>query len=73
MPLTSVQKQLISQLSPTVESKSVTISERGLTYCGNNGKYRDRKGVDHNWQSDALMLHEAPHVIDWCSSILTVR
>ena len=30
-PLTSVQKQLISQLSPTLESKSVFISERGLT------------------------------------------
>ena len=30
-PLTSVQKQLISQLSPTMESKSATISERGLT------------------------------------------
>ena len=30
-PLTSVQKQLISQLSPKVESKSMTISERGLT------------------------------------------
>ena len=30
-PLTSVQKQLISQLSPAIESKSVFISERGLT------------------------------------------
>ena len=30
-PLTRVQKQLISQLSSTLESKSVTISERGLT------------------------------------------
>ena len=30
-PLTSVQKQLISQLSPTLESKSVFVSERGLT------------------------------------------
>ena len=29
--LTSVQKQLISQLSPTLESKSVFVSERGLT------------------------------------------
>ena len=30
-PLSSVQKQLISQLSPTLESKSVFVSERGLT------------------------------------------
>ena len=30
-PLTSVQKRLISQLSPTLESKSVFVSERGLT------------------------------------------
>ncbi|MBR5196461.1 MAG: RHS repeat protein, partial [Akkermansia sp.] len=30
-PLTSVQKQLISQLSGTIESKSVFVSERGLT------------------------------------------
>ena len=30
-PLNSTQKQLISQLSPKVESKSMTISERGLT------------------------------------------
>ena len=30
-PLTGVQKQLISQLSPTLESKSVFVSERGLT------------------------------------------
>ncbi|MBQ8376945.1 MAG: RHS repeat-associated core domain-containing protein, partial [Akkermansia sp.] len=29
--LSSVQKQLISQLSPTLESKSVFVSERGLT------------------------------------------
>ena len=29
--LVSVQKQLISQLSPTLESKSVFVSERGLT------------------------------------------
>ena len=29
--LTSVQKQLISQLSPSIESKSVFVSERGLT------------------------------------------
>ena len=26
--------------------------------------------MDHNWQGDALMLHEAQHVIDWCSSIV---
>ena len=31
LPLTSVQKQLISQLSGTIESKSVFVSERGLT------------------------------------------
>ena len=30
-PLISVQKRLISQLSPTLESKSVFVSERGLT------------------------------------------
>ena len=30
-PLTGVQKQLISQLSPVLESKSVFVSERGLT------------------------------------------
>lgn len=30
-PLTGVQKQLISQLSPTLESKSVFVSEQGLT------------------------------------------
>jgi hypothetical protein len=30
-PLSSVQKQLISQLSPTLKSKSVFVSERGLT------------------------------------------
>ena len=30
-PLSSVQKQLISELSPTLESKSVLVSERGLT------------------------------------------
>ena len=30
-PLISVQKQLISQLSPTLESKSVFVSERGFT------------------------------------------
>ena len=30
-PLTRVQKQLISQLSPTLESKSVFVSERSLT------------------------------------------
>ena len=30
-PLSSVQKQLISQLSGTLESKSVLVSERGLT------------------------------------------
>ena len=30
-PLTSVQKRLISQLSPTLESKSVFVSERSLT------------------------------------------
>ena len=30
-PLSSVQKQLISQLSGTLESKSVFVSERGLT------------------------------------------
>ena len=30
-PLTGVQKQLISQLSGSLESKSVFISERGLT------------------------------------------
>ena len=30
-PLSSVQKQLISELSPTLESKSVFVSERGLT------------------------------------------
>ena len=30
-PLTSVQKQLISQLSALIESKSVFVSERGLT------------------------------------------
>ena len=30
-PLISVQKQLISQLSPTLESKSVFVSERSLT------------------------------------------
>ena len=30
-PLTGVQKQLFSQLSPTLESKSVLVSERGLT------------------------------------------
>ena len=31
-PLTSVQKQLISQLSATIENKSVFVSERGLTF-----------------------------------------
>ena len=30
-PLISVQKRLISELSPTLESKSVFVSERGLT------------------------------------------
>ena len=30
-PLSNVQKKLISQLSPTLESKSVFVSERGLT------------------------------------------
>ena len=30
-PITTVQKQLISQLSSTLESKSIHISERGLT------------------------------------------
>jgi len=30
-PLSSVQKQLISELSPTLESKSFFVSERGLT------------------------------------------
>ena len=30
-PLTSSQKQLVSQLSPTLESKVVSVSERGLT------------------------------------------
>ena len=30
-PLISMQKQLISQLSPTLESKSIFVSERGLT------------------------------------------
>ena len=30
-PFTSVQKQLISELSPTLEGKSVLVSERGLT------------------------------------------
>ena len=30
-PLSTVQRQLISQLSPTLESKSVFVSERGLT------------------------------------------
>ena len=30
-PLSTVQKQLISQLSSTLESKSVFVSERGLT------------------------------------------
>ena len=30
-PLTGVQKQLFSLLSPTLESKSVLVSERGLT------------------------------------------
>ena len=30
-PLTGVQKQLISQLSPTLESKSFFVSEQGLT------------------------------------------
>ena len=30
-PMASVQKLLISQLSPTIESKSMTINERGLT------------------------------------------
>ena len=31
-PLTSTQKQLISQLSPTLESKVISVSERGLTF-----------------------------------------
>ncbi len=30
-PLTSTQKQLVSQLSPTLESKVISVSERGLT------------------------------------------
>lgn len=30
-PLSSVQKQLISQISPTLESKSFFVSEQGLT------------------------------------------
>ena len=30
-PLTSKQKQLISQLSPTLENKVIFVSERGLT------------------------------------------
>ena len=30
-PITTVQKQLISRLSSTLESKSIHISERGLT------------------------------------------
>ena len=30
-PLTSTQKQLISQLSPTLESKVISVNERGLT------------------------------------------
>ena len=30
-PLTSSQKQLVSQLSPTLESKVISVNERGLT------------------------------------------
>ena len=30
-PLTSTQKQLVSQLSPTLESKVISVNERGLT------------------------------------------
>ncbi len=30
-PLTSSQKQLVSQLSPTLENKVISVNERGLT------------------------------------------
>ena len=40
-PLTSTQKQLISQFSPTLESKVVSVSELGLLYLTRGGFHRN--------------------------------
>ena len=52
----------------STEDKSSTLFSV-CDHCGNYGKYRNAKGVDYNWQDDALMLHEAQHSIDWCADI----
>lgn len=66
MKVTRMHTYLFKKISS--RHKSSTIFSV-CDYCGNTGKYRDEKGVDHNWQKDALMLHEAQHAIDWCASI----
>ena len=47
-PLSSVQKQLISELSPTLESKSVFVSERGLTSTQWSEYSEDTKRIQYS-------------------------
>ena len=44
-PLASTQKQLVSQLSPTLESKVISVNERGLTSTQWNVYNTDTKRI----------------------------
>ena len=57
-PLISVQKQLISQLSPTLESKSVFVSERSLTSTQRSEYSAGTKRVQYSTMSTSSITAE---------------
>ena len=57
-PLSSVQKQLISQLSATIENKSVFVNERGLTSTQRSEYSAGTKRVQYSTMSTSSITAE---------------
>ena len=67
-PLTSVHKQLISQLLPSIETKLVFISERGLTSTQWTEYSEHTKRVQYSTASTSSITVEAVMVDDFALS-----
>lgn len=67
-PLNTTQKELISQLSPAIESKSVFISERGLTSIQWTEYSEHTKRVQYSTAPTSSITVEAVMVDDFALS-----
>ena len=67
-PLTSVYKHLISQLLPSIETKSVFVSERGLTSTQWSEYSEHTKRVQYSTASTSSITAEAVMVDDFALS-----